>query len=64
MNELNVNNDKIIYWMLELINVQRVKFDNKLWDNKIKGKIEEYTKLYQKEKLNNDKTKLFIEDSD
>jgi putative phage-type endonuclease len=64
MNELNVNNDKIIYWMLEMINVQRVKFDNKLWDSKIRGKIEEYTKLYQKEKLNNEKTKLFIEDSD
>jgi hypothetical protein len=64
INELNVNNDNIIYWMLEIINVERVKFDNKLWNDKIKGKIEEYTKLYQKEKLNNHKNNLFIEDSD
>ena len=64
INELNINNDNIIYWMLEIINIQRVKFDDKLWNGKIKGKIEEYTKLYQKEKLNNQKKNLFIEDSD
>jgi len=60
----NTNNDIIIYWMLELINIQRVKFDNELWNNKIKNKINEYNKLYQIEKLKNQKTKLFIEDDD
>ena len=60
----NTNNDIIIYWMLDLINIQRVKFDNELWNNKIKNKINEYNKLYQIEKLKNQKTKLFIEDDD
>lgn len=64
INKINDNNDNIIYWILEIINVQRIKFDEKLWNNKIKEKIEEYTKLYQKEKLNNQKSNLFIEDSD
>ena len=64
INEWNINNDNIIYWMLEIINIQQIKFDDKLWNDKIRGKIEEYTKLYQKEKLNNQKTNLFIEDSD
>ena len=64
INDINVDNDIIIYWMLETINIQRVKFDENLWNNKIKDKIEEYTKLYQKEKLNNQKTNLFIEDDD
>ena len=64
INNANTNNDIIIYWMLELININRVKFDDKLWNNKIKNKIDEYNKLYQIEKLKNKKTNLFIEDND
>jgi putative phage-type endonuclease len=54
-----------IYWMLELINVQRINFDNKLWDETIKPNIDNYWNLYQKE-LNSSKEKknLFIEDDD
>lgn len=67
IDEMNIeknNEEKIIYWMLELINIQRIKFDDKLWNDKIKNKIDEYNKLYQIEKLKNQKTKLFIEDDD
>ncbi len=66
INEINdfKNDNIIIYWVLELINIQRVKFDENLWNNVISKKIEEYNKLYQIEKLKNKKTNLFIEDND
>lgn len=59
--------ENCIYWTLDIINVQRVKFDDKLWNDKIKDNIINYWDLYQNELKNNNKTtkkNLFIEDND
>jgi hypothetical protein len=57
--------DKCIYWMLDIINVQRIQFNVDLWNNTIKSNIINYWNLYQNELNNNEKNKnLFIEDSD
>jgi hypothetical protein len=59
-----VLDNKCTYWMLELINIQRVQFNNDKWNNEIKYKIKDYWNLYQTEKNNNKRSNLFIEDSD
>jgi putative phage-type endonuclease len=59
----DANNNKCTYWVLELMNVQRVEFNNEKWNNQIKHKIKDYWQLYLTEK-NNKPKHLFIEDSD
>jgi hypothetical protein len=54
---------KLNYWMLEIINVQRINFDKERWDNIIEPKIKSYWSLYQEE-LKNKPKNLFIEDDD
>ena len=58
--------DNCIYWILDIINVQRIKFNVELWNNKIKLNINNYWNLYENELKNpNQKNKnLFIEDND
>jgi putative phage-type endonuclease len=58
--------DNCIYWKLDIIYVQRVKFDVELWNNTIKSNIINYWNMYQNELKNSDKKNknLFIEDSD
>ena len=57
------NGNKCTYWILELINIQRVTFDQIKWNNHIKDKINDYWQLYLSEKNNKPKS-LFIEDND
>jgi hypothetical protein len=54
---------KLNYWMLEIINVQRINFDKERWNNIIEPKIKSYWSLYQEE-LKNKPKNLFIEDDD
>lgn len=65
--ELKPTPMKYIYWKLEHINVQRIKFDKKEW-NKTAKKIAEYWDLYQNALNNkpiiNRSVNLFIEDND
>jgi len=56
--------DNCIYWMLDIINIQRVKFNVELWNNTIKPNILTYWDLYQNELNNSKKKNMFIEDSD
>jgi len=64
IEEMNKHNDCIlIYWKLELINTQRITFDEQKWNNKIIKSIQKYCNIYEYEKKNKPKT-LFIEDSD
>jgi putative phage-type endonuclease len=65
INEVSekANGNKCTYWVLELMNVQRVQFNNEKWNNQIKDKIKDYWQLYLNEK-NNKPKHLFIEDSD
>jgi len=58
-----INNYKLKYWMLEIINIQRINFDKNRWENIIEPKIKIYWSLYQEE-LKNKPKNLFIEDSD
>jgi len=60
------NYNKCVYWMLEIINIQRINFDKNKWDNEISSKIIEYWNLYQDtiNKNNNKSNNLFIEEDD
>ncbi len=54
-----------IYWMLDIINIQRIKFDDNLWNSTIKTNLVNYWTLYEKELKSKKKNKnLFIEDND
>lgn len=75
INEINnldkTNKNNIIYWSLELINIQEVKFNKNKWDNEIISNIATCWNLYEEYKLkdNKDNTKKkikcnFIEDDD
>lgn len=57
------DNYKLNYWMLENINIQRIKFDKNRWDTLIEPNIKIYWNLYEKE-LKNKPKNLFIEDND
>jgi putative phage-type endonuclease len=55
-----LNGYKFIYWKLNLINIQEVKFNKEKWDNEILPKINEFHVIYMNEKNNNNN--LFIND--
>ena len=63
MNIYKNDNYKLNYWMLDIINIQRIHFDKHRWNNIIEPKIKSYWSLYQQE-LKNKPKNLFIEDSD
>lgn len=63
MNEYLLKNYKLRYWILDIINIQRVNFNKKQWSDVIEPKIKSYWNLYQEE-LKNKPKNLFIEDSD
>ena len=63
MNNYKNSNYKLNYWMLDIINIQRVNFDKNRWNDIIEPKIKTYWSLYQQE-LKNKPKNLFIDDSD
>ena len=54
----------LIYWNLELINIQRINFDKNKWDTEILNKIDEFIEIYKQEKINNNPLNQFITDDD
>jgi len=54
----------LIYWKLNLINIQKVNFDKNKWDNEIIHNINNFYEIYKNEKLNLNSINLFIDDSD
>lgn len=66
INEMNnyKNEDyKLNYWKLKTINIQEVSFDKTKWDNVITNKINEFYKIYMKEKeQTNNPINMFIDD--
>ena len=63
MNEyLSQGYNKLIYWKLKLINIQKVVFDENKWKNEIMGKIANFNKIYMKEKELSKPINLFIDD--
>jgi len=62
MNEYISQNYKLIYWKLKLINIQKVIFDKDKWKNEITDKIENFNKIYMKEKELSKPINLFIDD--
>jgi len=50
----------LLYWKLNLINVQRVNFDKNNWNNNIYPKIQDFYNIFINEK--NNSTNMFIDD--
>ena len=56
--------NRLIYWKLKLINIQKVVFDENKWKNEITDKIENFNKIYMKEKELSKPINLFVDDDD
>jgi len=54
----------LIYWKLNLINIQNVKFDKNKWNNDITNKINNFYEIYKEEKNKNNPINQFINDDD
>ncbi len=55
---------RLIYWKLNLINIQKVAFDEEKWKNEIEAKINNFHDIYMKEKKENNPLNLFINEDD
>jgi len=53
---------RLIYWKLNLINIQKVTFDENNWKNEIENKINNFHDIYMKEKKDNNPLNQFIDD--
>jgi len=65
IKEMNIYKDQgynLIYWKLNLINIQKVIFDENKWKNEISSKIKKFYDIYINEKKLNDPANLFIND--
>ena len=55
---------RLIYWKLNLINIQKVSFDETKWNNEIVKKIHNFHDVYMKEKKEYNSLNQFIDDDD
>lgn len=63
MDNYSNNDYKFHYWALKLINIQKVVFDEKKWNNDIMPKISNFYNIYMNEKKNKiEPIDLFIND--
>lgn len=64
LDENELNEYKFIYWKLNLINIQEVKFNKEKWNNEILPKINEFHLIYMNEKnINNNNQNPFIDEN-
>jgi len=54
----------LIYWKLNLINIQKVEFNKNKWDSEITPKINDFYDIYIKEKKLSNPINQFIDDDD
>ena len=67
LKEMNAYKEKgyrLIYWKLNLINIQKVAFDEDKWKGEIETKINKFHEIYMKEKKENNPLNLFINEDD
>jgi putative phage-type endonuclease len=67
LKEMNAYKEKgyrLIYWKLNLINIQKVAFDEQKWKDEIETKINKFHDIYMKEKKENNPLNLFINEDD
>jgi putative phage-type endonuclease len=67
LKEMNAYKEKgyrLIYWKLNLINIQKVAFDEDKWKGEIETKINNFHDIYMKEKKENNPLNLFINEDD